>query len=373
VLSGVKYLHDHDIVHRDLKPENILFRTKDPSSDIVIADFGIAKHLESSGEQLTTVAGSFGYVAPEILNHKGHGRPVDLWSIGVITYMLLCGYTPFRSDDMKELVRQTTEARVNFHDRYWKNVSDEAKDFIRTLLNPNPVRRLTAEQALAHPWLTTFAPPTEHDLSGLRENFDPRARWRNAIGAARALSRFTGNGVKKDKQTISDDEDEGISWRATPETKKQLHLSPPSPSPGDRAPRPALAGLVTTGTTKPKATSSMSFSAAINKAKATGEAEKAQDASRAASSSTPIVLVQAASAPQPPQTQPAPHRGDTAAEKPTEDDDDDDEVELRIPGSFDLGDAGGGGAGAGIHAGTASPCDTVGVLENLWRRMQLKG
>jgi len=82
----VEYLHDHHIVHRDLKPENILFRTKDPSSDIVIADFGIAKHLESSGEPLTSLAGSFGYVAPEVLNHKGHGKPVDLWSIG---YMLL--------------------------------------------------------------------------------------------------------------------------------------------------------------------------------------------------------------------------------------------------------------------------------------------
>jgi len=86
ILSGVEYLHDHHIVHRDLKPENILFRTKDPSSDIVIADFGIAKHLEDSGEPLTSLAGSFGYVAPEVLNRKGHGKPVDLWSIG---YLLL--------------------------------------------------------------------------------------------------------------------------------------------------------------------------------------------------------------------------------------------------------------------------------------------
>ncbi|KAI0280894.1 kinase-like domain-containing protein [Russula aff. rugulosa BPL654] len=266
VLSGVKYLHDHHIVHRDLKyvPSNpkILFRTKDPSSDIVIADFGIAKHLESSGEPLTSFAGSYGYVAPEILNHKGHGKPVDLWSIGIITYMLLCGYTPFRSEDKKELERQTTEARINFHDRYWKNVSDEAysdncsrthsKRFIRALLNPDPARRLTAEQALAHPWLTTFAPPTEHDLSGLRENFDPRARWRNAIGAARILSRVSniknGAGANKDKLLISDDEDEDAdngatktSWRATPDTKKtqQQRSSPSLPSsPDDRGAPP---------------------------------------------------------------------------------------------------------------------------------------
>ncbi|KAH9963648.1 kinase-like domain-containing protein, partial [Russula dissimulans] len=190
VLAGVKYLHDNNIVHRDLKPENILFRSKDPSSDIVIADFGIAEHLGSSEDQLMSVAGSLGYVAPEVLNNTGHGMPVDLWSIGIITYMLLCGYTPFRADNQKELARQTKAANIDFQDRYWKNVSDEAKGFIRALLNPDPVRRLTAEQALAHSWLTTFAAPIEHDLSGLRENFDPRARWRHAIGATRALSRL---------------------------------------------------------------------------------------------------------------------------------------------------------------------------------------
>lgn len=107
-----------------------------------------AKHLDSSDDQLTSFAGSIGYVAPEILTRKGHGKPVDLWSIGycsffafsdsrgmlitcrrIITYVLLCGYNPFRSEDMKELVRMTTEAKVNFHDQYWKNVSDDGTFF----------------------------------------------------------------------------------------------------------------------------------------------------------------------------------------------------------------------------------------------------
>ncbi|KAG8804366.1 hypothetical protein FRC17_005983, partial [Serendipita sp. 399] len=82
MLSGIKYLHEHDVVHRDLKPENILYRTKNPDSDIVIADFGIAKHLETPDEQLFNVSGSFGYVAPEVLSEKGHGKPVDIWSTG---------------------------------------------------------------------------------------------------------------------------------------------------------------------------------------------------------------------------------------------------------------------------------------------------
>ncbi|THU79251.1 Pkinase-domain-containing protein [Dendrothele bispora CBS 962.96] len=191
ILSGVQYLHDHDIVHRDLKPENILYRTHAEHSDIVIADFGIAKHLLSPEEQLHSLAGSIGYVAPEVLTNEGHGKAVDMWSTGIITYVLLCGYSPFRSEDVKTLIKETTEAKIEFHERYWKNVGSEAKDFIKSLLNPDPAKRPTAAQALNHTWLTTHTPSTEHDLStGLREHFDPRARWRSAITGARALHRL---------------------------------------------------------------------------------------------------------------------------------------------------------------------------------------
>ncbi|CAA7263637.1 unnamed protein product [Cyclocybe aegerita] len=195
VLKGVSYLHDHDIVHRDLKPENILYRTKDTDSDIVIADFGIAKHLHSPDEQLHSLAGSFGYVAPEVLLKEGHGKPVDMWAIGIITYVLLCGYSPFRSDDVKILIKETTVAKIDFHDRYWKNVSDEAKNFIRLLLRPDPSERPTATQAVNDAWLTTHEASVEHDLSsGLRDHFDPKARWRSAIASARAISRLNSFG-----------------------------------------------------------------------------------------------------------------------------------------------------------------------------------
>ncbi|KAF9463795.1 kinase-like domain-containing protein [Collybia nuda] len=191
ILAGVRYLHDNDIVHRDLKPENILYRTKDTDSDIVIADFGIAKHLHSPEEQLHSLAGSFGYVAPEVLNKDGHGKAVDIWATGIITYVLLCGYPPFRSEDVKVLIKETTEAKVEFHDRYWKNVSVQAKTFIKSLLHPDPQRRPTAAEAFDDDWLTTHEPSTEHDLStGLRDHFDPRARWRSAIASARAIHRL---------------------------------------------------------------------------------------------------------------------------------------------------------------------------------------
>jgi len=187
----------------------------------------------------------------------------------------------------------------------------------------------TAEQALAHTWLTSFAAPTEHDLSGLRENFDPRARWRSAISTARALSRFAhykGANHHKDRSTISTDEEDddsggSTSWRATPgsdtkrqpqsqEQQQQQHLSPPSPD--DRAPRRGLAGLAQTGRSRSSSSSPMSFSEAINKAKASAEAEKKGDAPRA-------------------QTNPA-------AFQPRKTDDDDEEAELQIPGSFSFED-----------------------------------
>lgn len=132
----------------DLKPENLLYLTSDPHSDLVLADFGIAKMLDSKDEVLTTMAGSFGYAAPEVMLKKGHGKPVDMWSMGVITYTLLCGYSPFRSENLQDLVEECCNSRVVFHERYWKDVSDDAKDFIEHLLQPVPEDRSTSKVRL---------------------------------------------------------------------------------------------------------------------------------------------------------------------------------------------------------------------------------
>lgn len=132
----------------DLKPENLIYTTKDPDSSLVLADFGIAKTLQSN-EVLTTMAGSFGYAAPEIMLKRGHGKPVDMWSLGVITYTLLCGYSPFRSENLNELIEECKNGRVIFHERYWKDVSKDAKDFILTLLQPDPKNRATSSVSLS--------------------------------------------------------------------------------------------------------------------------------------------------------------------------------------------------------------------------------
>lgn len=118
--------------------------TQDPDSDLVLADFGIAKTLDSGEDTLRTMAGSFGYAAPEVMEQKGHGKPVDMWSLGVITYTLLCGYSPYRSENLKDLLRECTSSRMVFHERYWKDVSEDAKDFITRLIVPDPDKRWTS-------------------------------------------------------------------------------------------------------------------------------------------------------------------------------------------------------------------------------------
>lgn len=128
-----------------MKPENLLYLSKKPDSDLVLADFGIAKMLDTKDEVLTTMAGSFGYAAPEVMLKKGHGKPVDMWSMGVITYTLLCGYSPFRSENLQDLIDECSNAQVVFHERYWKEVSEDAKDFILRLLQPEADNRSTSQ------------------------------------------------------------------------------------------------------------------------------------------------------------------------------------------------------------------------------------
>jgi len=177
-LSAVSYLHDHGIVHRDLKPENLLFRTPAEDSDLLIADFGLSRIIdEESFHVLTTTCGTPGYMAPEIFQKSGHGKPVDIWAIGVITYFLLCGYTPFDRDSSVEEMQAIMTGDYSFEPpEYWEDVSDKAKDFIKGCLTVDPAKRLTAKQALAHPWLSKEEPvKAEADLlPNVRSNFNAR-------------------------------------------------------------------------------------------------------------------------------------------------------------------------------------------------------
>lgn len=197
VLSAVDYLHMNNVVHRDLKPENLLYLTKDANSDLVLADFGIAKMLDTKDEVLTTMAGSFGYAAPEVMLKKGHGKPVDMWSMGVITYTLLCGYSPFRAENLQDLIDECSNAQIVFHERYWKDVSDDAKDFIMHLLQPDADARWTSQQALRHPWLSGEN-ATDHNLLPEIKAYMAKARLKRGIEMVKLANRIEALKMQED-------------------------------------------------------------------------------------------------------------------------------------------------------------------------------
>jgi len=191
VFEAVAYLHKNGVVHRDLKPENLLFKDRKESSPLMIADFGIAKHMATPQDVLTTMCGSFGYAAPEILFHQPYGKAADVWSLGVITYTVLCGYSPFYAyAEKREASLAMANGRFEFEDRYWQGVSEDAKEFIRWLLNPRQEDRPSMEEALQHRWFTGGVASTKDLLPTVRENFNPRATFQNAVHAVAALNRL---------------------------------------------------------------------------------------------------------------------------------------------------------------------------------------
>jgi calcium/calmodulin-dependent protein kinase I len=159
ILNAVKYLHQQGIAHRDLKPENLLCSGEGVNEVVKIADFGLSKIFAGEkGEELQTSCGTPGYVAPEVLMSEHYDKSVDMWGIGIITYILLAGYPPFYADNDTQLFEKIMNADYDFDDECWDDVSDLAKDFIRHLLVKNPEERFNADQALEHPWITSTAP-----------------------------------------------------------------------------------------------------------------------------------------------------------------------------------------------------------------------
>jgi calcium-dependent protein kinase len=151
ILSAVQHLHKHNICHRDLKPENFLFKNNKENAEIKIIDFGLSKKFSKQEENMTTIVGTPFYVAPEVLSGK-YDTQCDLWSCGVILFVLLCGYPPFDGDSNKDIFRAILKNKLEFDEEEWGNISDEAKDLIGKLLVKDPKKRIKIDQALNHPW-----------------------------------------------------------------------------------------------------------------------------------------------------------------------------------------------------------------------------
>lgn len=167
VLEALAYLHKKNIAHRDLKPENLLCAGEDDNLIVKISDFGLSKSI-ANNEQLKTIVGTPDYASPEVVEMTGDAYTVavDMWSIGVIAYVLLTGYHPFSSDNVNETFQRIKAADVQFSSDLFGDISDNAVDFIKKCLDVNPATRLTADDALKHPWIAgksdrTLKKPTQ--------------------------------------------------------------------------------------------------------------------------------------------------------------------------------------------------------------------
>jgi calcium/calmodulin-dependent protein kinase I len=188
VLEAVDYMHDKGIVHRDLKPENLLYYSAAEDSKIMISDFGLSKTEESGA--MATACGTPGYVAPEVLAQQPYDKEVDVWSIGVIAYILLCGYPPFYDENDSELFRQILKAEYEFDSPYWDDISESAKDFIRNLMCKDVKKRFTCKQALAHSWISGNAASSKDIHASvsaqMKKNF-AKSRWKQAYNATAVI------------------------------------------------------------------------------------------------------------------------------------------------------------------------------------------
>lgn len=190
VVTGLKYIHDQHIAHRDLKPENLLYSNPSEDAVIKIADFGLAKLL-SDNSLMHTACGTPGYVAPEILEGRSYGIEVDMWSMGVIAYILLCGFPPFYDENNAALFRQIKSGRYDYPSPFWDDVSPEAKALIDSMLVLDPARRATAADVLAHPWVAEAQDSHGQHLPMFRDalrQYNLRRKFKAGMVAVEAIS-----------------------------------------------------------------------------------------------------------------------------------------------------------------------------------------
>ncbi|XP_049860654.1 calcium/calmodulin-dependent protein kinase type II alpha chain isoform X14 [Schistocerca gregaria] len=153
ILESVNHCHQNGVVHRDLKPENLLLASKQKGAAVKLADFGLAIEVQGEQQAWFGFAGTPGYLSPEVLKKEPYGKPVDIWACGVILYILLVGYPPFWDEDQHRLYAQIKAGAYDYPSPEWDTVTPEAKNLINQMLTVNPSKRITASEALRHPWI----------------------------------------------------------------------------------------------------------------------------------------------------------------------------------------------------------------------------
>ncbi|XP_074855874.1 calcium/calmodulin-dependent protein kinase type II subunit gamma isoform X2 [Carettochelys insculpta] len=193
ILESVNHIHQHDIVHRDLKPENLLLASKCKSAAVKLADFGLAIEVQGEQQAWFGFAGTPGYLSPEVLRKDPYGKPVDIWACGVILYILLVGYPPFWDEDQHKLYQQIKAGAYDFPSPEWDTVTPEAKNLINQMLTINPAKRITADQALKHPWVcqrsTVASVMHRQETVECLRKFNARRKLKGAILTTMLVSR----------------------------------------------------------------------------------------------------------------------------------------------------------------------------------------
>ncbi|XP_074479673.1 calcium/calmodulin-dependent protein kinase type II delta 1 chain isoform X2 [Sebastes fasciatus] len=210
ILESVNHCHVNGIVHRDLKPENLLLASKLKGAAVKLADFGLAIEVQGEQQAWFGFAGTPGYLSPEVLRKDPYGKPVDMWACGVILYILLVGYPPFWDEDQHRLYQQIKAGAYDFPSPEWDTVTPEAKDLINKMLTINPAKRVTATDALKHPWIcqrsTVASMMHRQETVECLKKFNARRKLKGAIlttmlatrnfSAAKSLLNKKADGVK---------------------------------------------------------------------------------------------------------------------------------------------------------------------------------
>lgn len=195
LFDAIKYMHSKGVAHRDLKPENLLLQYRESDSEIKIVDLGFAKHA-SSDDSLKTICGSPGYVAPEILQKEKYGTKCDMWSLGVVVFIMIGGYPPFYAGTDLEMLRLTMVGKFEFDREYWDGISNGAKDLISSLLVVDPRKRADADDILSHPWMKedkkTLSRKTLLSSQKQLQKHIARAKFKGAVKSILFVNKFAG-------------------------------------------------------------------------------------------------------------------------------------------------------------------------------------
>ncbi|XP_054660341.1 calcium/calmodulin-dependent protein kinase type II subunit beta-like [Grus americana] len=235
ILEAVLHCHQMGVVHRDLKPENLLLASKCKGAAVKLADFGLAIEVQGDQQAWFGFAGTPGYLSPEVLRKEAYGKPVDIWACGVILYILLVGYPPFWDEDQHKLYQQIKAGAYDFPSPEWDTVTPEAKNLINQMLTINPAKRITAHEALKHPWVcqrsTVASMMHRQETVECLKKFNARRKLKGAILTTMLATRNFSVGRQTTAPPTMSEAAAGAPLGLVEQGRRVPQRAPPAPPP----------------------------------------------------------------------------------------------------------------------------------------------